>query len=152
VALASLVAFLLLLAGPVRVGGVTFDVNTLILASAGIVAGVQTVLLGILAKAAAVQLGVAPPTPLLTRLQGLRTIEVGIVAGGILLLLGLAYALLAVARWREVGFGDLPPADSVRIVVPAVTAAAVGIQLAFTGFALAILDFGRELRLKRAQS
>ena len=45
-ALASLAAFLMLLAGPVRLGGVTFDVNTLILASAGLVAGVQTVLLG----------------------------------------------------------------------------------------------------------
>jgi hypothetical protein len=151
VTLASLAAFLLLLSGPVRVGGVTFDVNTLILASAGLVAGVQTVLMGMLAKAAAVQLGVAPPTPLLTRLQGLRTIELGIGAGGVLLLLGLAYALLAVARWRDVGFGDLPPADSVRIVVPAVTAAAIGVQLAFSGFALAILQFGRELRLKRAQ-
>ena len=41
-------------------------------------------------------------------------------------------------------------ADSVRIVVPAVTAAAIGIQLAFGGFALAVLEFGRELRLKRA--
>ncbi len=151
VALASLACFLLLLSGPVRVGGVTFDVNTLIMASAGIVAGVQTVLLGMLAKAAAVQLGVAPPTPLLARLQSLRTIELGIFAGGFLLFIGLVYALVAVARWRDVGFGDLPPAESVRIVVPAVTAAAVGVQLAFTGFALAILEFGRELRLKRAQ-
>ena len=54
-------------------------------------------------------------------------------------------------RWREAGFGELAPTDSVRIVVPAVTVAAIGIQLAFTGFALAILEFGRELRLKRAQ-
>ena len=35
-------------------------------------------------------------------------------------------------------------------MVPAVTAAALGIQLAFSGFALAMLEFGRELRLKRA--
>ena len=150
VASLSLLAFLVLLHGPVQVGGVTFDVNTLILASAGLVGGVQIVLLGMLAKAAAVQLGVAPPTPLLTRLQRHRTIELGIAAGAVLLLLGLAYALVAVARWRDVGFGDLHPADSVRIVVPAVTAAAIGIQLAFGGFALAVLEFGRELRLKRA--
>ena len=38
-----------------------------------------------------------------------------------------------------------------RIVVPAVTAVAIGIQLAFSGFALAVIEFGRELRLKRAQ-
>ena len=146
----SLVAFLALLPGPVRIGGVTFDVNTLIMASAGLVAGVQTVLMGMFAKAAAVQLGIVAPTPLLTRLQGLRTIELGIATGAALLLFGLGYALVAVGRWGEVGFGDLPPGESVRIVVPAVTAAAIGIQLAFSGFALAILRFGRELRLGRA--
>ena len=147
----SLAAFLRLMVGPMTLGPVTFDVNTLILSSAGLVAGVQAVLLGMLAKASAVQLGIAPPTPILTRLQGLRPVELGIVSGFSLLLVGAAYALWAVDRWREAGFGDLAAGDSVRIVVPAVTAAAVGLQLAFSGFALAILDFGRELRLKRAQ-
>ena len=109
----------------------------------------QTVLLGMLAKAFAVQQGVAPPTPLLTRLQGLRRSSSASSPAAS----GPArprLALLAVARWRDVGFGDLPPADSVRIVVPAVTVAALGVQLAFSGFALAILQFGREIRLKRA--
>ncbi|MFL5338433.1 MAG: glycosyltransferase family 2 protein [Geminicoccaceae bacterium] len=146
----SLLAFLRLTVGPVTLGAVTFDVNTLILASAGLVAGVQTVLLGMLAKAAAVQLGIVPPSPLLTRLQGLRPVELGIGCGVGLLLLGLAHVLWALDRWREAGFGELATGDGVRIVVPAVTLAAVGLQLAFSGFALAVLEFGRELRLKRA--
>jgi Glycosyl transferase family 2 len=150
-AVASLAAFLRLMHGPMTLGSVTFDVNTLILSSAGLVAGVQAVLLGMLAKAAAVQLGIVPPTRILTRLQGLRPVELGVVSGFSLLLVGVVYALWAVDRWRATGFGDLAAGDSVRIVVPAVTAAAIGLQLAFSGFALAILDFGRELRLKRAQ-
>ena len=77
----SLAAFLRLMLGPVTLGGVTFDVNTLILASAGLVAGVQTVLLGMLAKASAAELGIVPPSPLLTRLQQLRPVELGIVCG-----------------------------------------------------------------------
>jgi hypothetical protein len=148
---ASLAAFLRLMHGPMTLGSVTFDVNTLILSSAGLVAGVQAVLLGMLAKASAVQLGIVPPTRILTRLQGLRPVELGVVSGFSLLLVGVVYALWAVDRWRATGFGDLAAGDSVRIVVPAVTAAAIGLQLAFSGFALAILDFGRELRLKRAQ-
>jgi hypothetical protein len=152
VALLSLAAFLRLMAGPVQVGSVTFDVNTLILASAGLVVGVQTVLLGMLAKAFAVHQGIAPPTPLLTRLQHLRPVELGIVSGGLLVLLGLGHVLIAVVRWGQADFGALPYPQGVRVVVPAVTLAALGIQLAFSGFALAILEFGREIRLKRAPS
>ena len=145
----SLVMFLLLLAGPLRVGSVTFDINTLILAGSGLVTGIQTVLIGILAKAAAIGLGLVPPTPLLTRLQGRRPVELGLLAGAGLLPLGIGYVLWAVESWREAGFGDLPPGESVRIVVPAVTVIAIGIQLAFSGFVLATIEFGRELRLQR---
>ena len=136
--------------GPISLGSVNLDVNTLILAAAGLVAGVQMALLGIIAKAFAVQQGIAPPTPLLTRLQQLQPVELGIVSGGVLILIGVAYFLVALARWRAVGFGDLPDREGIRIVVPAVTAGALGIQFAFSGFALAVLDFGREIQLKRA--
>ena len=147
----SFAAFLRLLAGPLRVGEVTLDIGALILASAGFVAGVQTVLIGMLAKATAVALGIANPTSVLTRLQPHRPVGLGLVGAAILLLVGLAYATGALLHWRKVGFGDLPPHESVRMVVPAVTAAAIGVQLACFGFAIAILQFGRELRLKRAQ-
>ena len=146
----SLALFLRLMLGPWTVGGVTFDVNSLILASAGLVAGVQTVLLGMLAKASAVQLGIVPPSPPLSRLQQLRPVELGIGCGLALMLLGLGYLLWALQHWRATGFGELTPNAGVRIVVPAVTAAALGLQFAFSGFALAVLEFGRELRLKRA--
>ena len=146
----SLALFLRLMLGPWTVGGVTFDVNSLILASAGLVAGVQTVLLGMLAKASAVQLGIVPPSPPLSRLQQLRPVELGIGCGLALMLLGLGYLLWALQHWRATGFGELTPDAGVRIVVPAVTAAALGMQFAFSGFALAVLEFGRELRLKRA--
>jgi hypothetical protein len=58
---------------------------------------------------------------------------------------------VAVEQWRETGFGTLSYPDSLRVVVPAVTAFALGIQLAFAGFALAVIDLGREIRLKRAE-
>ncbi|MGD9509575.1 MAG: glycosyltransferase family 2 protein [Geminicoccaceae bacterium] len=148
---ASLVLFLLLLGGPLRLGPVTFDINSLILAGAGLVTGIQTVLIGVMAEAAATGLGLVPPTPLLTRLQGRRPVELGLLAGAVLLLLGIGYVLWAVESWRKAGFGDLSPDESVRIVVPAVTAIAIGIQLAFSGFVLATIEFGRELRLQRGQ-
>lgn len=150
-ALLSLAAFLRLWAGPLTVAGVTFDTNTLVVASAGLVAGVQAVLFGVLAKAFAVQEGLVPPNRALARLRRLHPVELGVAAGAVLVLAGLGYLLVAVSRWGAVGFGDLSYPDSLRTVVPAVTAAALGVQLAFAGFALAVLDLGREIRLGHAR-
>ena len=147
----SLAVFLALLAGPVRIGTLTFDINTLILAGSGLVTGIQIVLVGVVAKAAAVGLGIAQPTPLLALLQGHGPVEFGLAAGALLILAGVGYTLWAVEQWREAGFGDLAPEESVRIVVPAVTAIAIGVQIACSGFALATIEFGRELRLRRAR-
>ena len=80
----------------------------------------------------------------------LPAIELGLALGGLLVLAGLGYLLLAVERWREAGFGPLSYPVSLRTVVPAVTAMALGIQLAFSGCALAVLSLGREIRLRRA--
>ena len=149
-ALPSLVAFLCLWRAPLALGGVTFDTNSLIVAAAGLTAGVQVILLGLLARVLAVELGLLPTGRLIERLRRLPAIELGLALGAVLLLAGLGYLLLAVERWRQAGFGALAYPESLRIVVPAVTAAALGIQFAFSGCALAILGLGREIRLRRA--
>jgi hypothetical protein len=132
-------------------GDVTFDTNTLIVAATGLLAGVQTLLLGMLAKAFVVQQGLVPPNRLLACLRRWHPAELGIAAAVGLALFGLGYLLLALERWREADFGSLSYPDRLRIVVPAVTALALAIQLAFAGFALAVLDLGREIRLQRVQ-
>jgi len=45
--------------------------------------------------------------------------------------------------WQDVSFGDLPYSESLRIVIPAVTAIALGMQSVFGGFLLAILNLPR---------
>ena len=58
-------------------------------------------------------------------------------------LLGAGYLVAAVLYWQKVSFGDLPYAESLRIVIPAVTAIALGMQSIFSGFLLAILNLPR---------
>ena len=69
--------------------------------------------------------------------------EIGIVGGIFLALLGAGYLVAAVLFWQNVSFGDLPYAESLRIVIPAVTAIALGMQSIFGGFLLAILNLTR---------
>ena len=147
-ALASLAALLALARGPVTLGSVTFDTNTLIVAAVGLVTAVQAGLVGILAQAFAVNQGLIPTTRLIRRLKRFRPVELGLVTGLGLVAGGLGWLMWEVEVWRRAGFGNLPTEGSLRIVVPAVTAFALGVQLFFWGFALAVLDLSRHIRLR----
>jgi hypothetical protein len=48
----------------------------------------------------------------------------------------IVYALLT---WQSTGFGQLSYPDSLRIIIPGVTAVGVGVQFSFGGFILAVL-------------
>ena len=146
--LLSLLLFLRLAAGPLEVAGVRFDTNTLLVAGLGLLTGVQMLLFGVLAKLFAVNQGLLPPTAFTGWLRRRRLVELGIGSGGVLALLGLGYLAYEVELWRRAGFGDLSYPESLRIVVPAVMALAVGVQLVFAGFMLALIDLSREIRLR----
>jgi hypothetical protein len=65
--------------------------------------------------------------------------ELGLIAGGILLIMGLGYLLHAVYVWKSSRFGDLSYPDSLRIVIPGVVLICIGVQTIFGGFVLAVL-------------
>ena len=139
----GLFGFIVLLLGPLEVGNVTFDTNTLLICAAMLLVGFQTLFFAIFTKAFAVHFGILPPDKRVTFILNSQTVEIGIVGGVLLSLLGLGYLVAAVKYWQDVSFGDLPYSESLRIVIPAVTAIALGIQSIFGGFLLAILKLPR---------
>lgn len=152
--LLGMIGFLALLAGPVKVGGVAFDTNTLLVCSAAILVGFQTLSFALYAEAFAIREGLLPPDPRLEKIIEGHPVEWGIGIGLCLLALGAIYLLFAVDDWRQLGFGNLP-AQSLRVVIPAVTAIALGTQFVFAGFALAVLHLGEDaaaVRHTRARS
>lgn len=149
--LSSFVVLVRLVRGPLTLGGVTFDTNTMIVAAITLVTAVQAGLVGILAQAFAVGQGLLPPTPVIRAIKRFRPVELGLVAGAALILVGTLWLAWAIELWRRAGFGDLPTAASLRLVVPAVTAFALGVQLMFWGFAMGVLNLSREIRLRRGR-
>jgi glycosyltransferase involved in cell wall biosynthesis len=139
----GLSGFIALLFGPLNVGNVTFDTNTLLVCAAMILVGFQALFFAVFTKAFAVRFGVLPPDNRITAILDSHTVEIGIVGGILLAMLGAGYLVAAVLYWQNVSFGDLPYAESLRIVIPAVTAIALGIQSIFGGFLLAILNLPR---------
>ena len=132
-----------LLAGPRRIGAVTFDVHTLLFAGVAVVTGVQLGLFGTFAKLFAMHAGLLPPDARLARLARHATLERGLVASGAVLALGLALALAAVHTWQAVNFGPLAIGTTMRLSVPAGTLIVLGVQGVFASFLLSLLSIPR---------
>lgn len=137
--LASVIGFAALVWGPVKIGGLNFSINTLLVCAVGMLVGFQTLFFAVYTKVVAVQQGVLRPDARVNKLLGMPLVELGLLAGLGLVLVGIGGLVGAVLYWRDVGFGDLPIEQSLRIVIPAVIAIALGVQSMFSGFAIGVL-------------
>lgn len=103
-------------------------VHTLLYMAAAIVIGVQLCQLALLTKWLGVVSGIVPEPPWLARTKPLRTVETGLLFGGILFLFGVLWSVGILYGWGSKGFGAFNPAEGMRIVIPAVTLMIVGMQ------------------------
>jgi glycosyltransferase involved in cell wall biosynthesis len=133
----------ILLVGPVHVGGLRLDIHTLLVASFLALIGYQLVLFAIFTKIFAIQSGFHQPYPLLESVSRYITLEVGLAAGTLMVLVGVIALTLAVASWGAVGFGTLEPSLTMREVIPAVVLLALGTQTVFASFFISILSIDR---------
>jgi glycosyltransferase involved in cell wall biosynthesis len=133
----------ILLGGPVHVGALRLDIHTLLVASFLALIGYQLVLFAIFTKIFAIQSGFHQPYPPLESVSRYITLEVGLAAGALMVLVGVIALILAVASWGAVGFGSLDPSLTMREVIPAVVLLALGTQTVFASFFISILSIDR---------
>jgi len=88
-----------LLPEPRRVGTVVFDVHTLLYAAIAVLLGFQAIAFAVFTKLFAISEGLHPPDALLDRLFQYITLEVGLVAGALLVVGGLLISVYAVHFW-----------------------------------------------------
>ncbi|SNR49615.1 glycosyltransferase family 2 protein [Actinomadura mexicana] len=139
----GLVAGIALSTGPVTVGDIAFDVDTLVGASAALVIGFQAVLFGLLTKVYAMQEGFLPHDRRVQRVIDWWSLERGLLIGGLLAVAGLAGLVASLLHWRVNSFGELDPRHSLRIVVPAATALVMSFQAIFASLFVSILGIRR---------
>jgi glycosyltransferase involved in cell wall biosynthesis len=141
--LLGLVGCALLLPGPVVVHGIGFDVHTLLYAFTAILLGFQFVAFAVFTKVFAITEGLLPEDPRLSRVFRWFGLETGLVFGGLLAALGIGGSIFAVSHWAIESFGALDPDHMLRIVMPAVFAVALGVQIICSSFFLSILGLRR---------
>lgn len=132
-----------LIPGPRVVAGLGFDVHTMLFASAAVLLGAQSVLFAVFTKTFAVQEGLVPPDLRVDRLYRYVTLETGLVVSGVVLVAGLALAVLSVTAWAGTGYGAMDVGRTMRIVIPAALLMVLGAQGVLASFFLSVLGLKR---------
>jgi len=120
--------FLRLLGGPIKLGDVNFDLNTLEVAGLVLLFGYQMILFACFARIFAFTRGFLPPNPTLARAFDFFTLEKGLFCGGVVTLAGLGLIVFTLLGWASAGFGNLDPLETTRTVIAGRTLASLGAQ------------------------
>ena len=128
---------------PFSIGSVTFDVDTLVAASAMVVIGFQSVLFALFTQVYASAEGFLPEDKRVRHILKTLSLERGLLAGAVLGIAGIVGLAVSFSYWHSTRFGSLDYNHALRIVVPSVTALIVSCQIILGTFFLSILGIRR---------
>jgi hypothetical protein len=129
-----------LLPGALQIGAVRFDVHTLLYAAMAVLIGSQLIGFAVIARLFGVREGYWPDSLRLQTARRWLGIDRGCIIGALSLLSGIGFGVAAFGGWVGNGLGDMNIESLMRLVIPSVLFSALGIQIAFTGFMVGMLD------------
>jgi glycosyltransferase involved in cell wall biosynthesis len=133
-----------LLPGPQMIGTVTFDVHTLLYAALAILIGFQSITFAVFTRIFAVVEGLLPQDSLLNAVFPYVTLEVGLIIGTVLVLIGLGGSAYAFITWSTLSFGPLDLTHTLRLIIPAIVSLTLGCQVILSSFFLSVLGLHRQ--------
>lgn len=128
-------------AGSVRFAGVGLNINTCMASAMFVILGTQLVFAGAFARQLGTTFGALPPSRAMESLKRRMNLEVGVVAGLLMTMLGTGLLASAWFVWRDTGYGQLDAQLTVRRVIPAVTLIILGVQTVFWSFFMNLIRF-----------
>jgi glycosyltransferase involved in cell wall biosynthesis len=128
-----------LIRGPIQLGSVELDVDSLAYLSTAVLLGYQAMTFAVLSKVFAVNTGLRPWEPKFQRLFDYLNLEVGLAVGAMIFSVGLGLAIWALVYWKVRGFGHLDPRLALRVVIPSALFLTLGCQTILCSFLLSVL-------------
>ena len=125
--------------GPLTIGGVSLDVDTLVACGACVDIGFQAVLFWLFTQVYAGSEGFLPTEPRVQTLLGKLSLERGLLTGVLVGIAGLVGLIFSLTYWQGQAFGHLNYEHALRLMVPSVTALVLSCQLILGTFFLSIL-------------
>ena len=133
-----------LIPGPLPVGRLVFDTNTLIYAGLAVLLGLQCVMFSWFTRVFGANAGLLPTDERFERRLAAISLERGLIVGAVAILIGLLGTSWALYVWRASAFGPLDVSSVSRITVPSLVAIAAGVQIVFGSFFISILQIGKK--------
>lgn len=130
--------------GGVAVGEAVFDAHSLLVAALLILLGYQSLLFAGFTKVFAIGERLMPPDAKTSFWVRAASLERGVAVGALAFLAGVGLIATAAWEWFARDFGHLDYGQTMRVVIPGVTLAAVGFQTIFASFFLSILGMRRK--------
>ncbi len=137
------VFFAALLPGPLTIGSIHFDTNTLMVSAMAILLGFQLCSFYLFTRRFALSEGLLPSGTWMSKLSSVATLEGSILVGIAIALGGGAVLASAAISWARQDFGPLSYPESLRRVIPGVTMIILGVQWFFSSFFMSILGLPR---------
>lgn len=116
-----------------------WDIHTMLYASGLILIGAQAVIFSVFTRIFAYHEGLIPTTPKLMKTLKKLSLEKILIAGGLLILAGLAIFVYSVYIWKEGTFFEVGIRITLRYVITSVTLIVIGFQVILSGFFINIL-------------
>lgn len=133
-----------LIIAPIRIANVTFDIHTLLYASALVISGFQFVVFYALTKVFAVTQNLLPKSQRYNSFFKIINLERGLLLGALLMISGISLSIYGFSVWSEQHFGPLKSTQTLRIIIPAVTILILGVQTILYSFFFSILGLKDE--------
>ncbi len=134
---------------PINFAGIVFDVHTLLYTASSVVVGFQFLAFYALTKIFAVENGLLPKSDRYDNLFKYFNLEKGLIAGFLILALGIYLSIDGLLAWKATSFSDLKPAETLRTIVPAVFTVMLGLQIVLFSFFFSILGLKRNITPKK---
>ena len=129
--------------GPIRLGAVTLDIHTMLYAGAAAVVGWQSIIFWVCAKVHGMREGIVPEDQAFRSALRSFSLERALLLSFVLLVLGLALGAYVLGQWGRRDFGSLQPTETMRLVIPSVTAVLLAAETAYGAAFLAVLHIRR---------
>ena len=135
-------AYTLAMSG-IKIFGASLDAHTMLFGTLAILMGYQLIQFAVFSKTFAIEHGLMPGDKSLVRFSKVFTLERSLILGSLTFVGGMALLGIAVNQWRLAGFGQLDYANTMRVVIPGITLAAIGFQTITASFFMGVLKLAR---------
>ncbi|NOZ70167.1 MAG: glycosyltransferase family 2 protein [Deferribacteres bacterium] len=137
----GLVLMLMLLGGPVSIGGISLDIHPMVLGSLLTLLGLNILLLGLWAKIFAIEEGFIERDRGVSAFLRYFQLEKGLILGLLIFLAGFVLNFDILYKWYATGFSG--PLPTLRIAIFASTLIIMGVQIIFSSWFTGLMGIER---------